>query len=266
MLINVLVAGGVLAAIGFILGALLWFASKTFHVEEDSRIDDITSCLPGANCGGCGYPGCSGYAAAIVNDGVPANLCGVADSAAVAKITDILGVEAIEHERKTAFVRCRGGNNIANKKYVYHGMNDCIAEARLLDGHMACKYGCIGFGTCTTVCPTHAISVVDGVAVVDQQKCIGCGVCANICPKHVIDIVPVSTRAFIACSSHDKGAVTKMNCASGCLGCKLCEKVCPHGAIKVDSNVASVDSSLCTACGACVEKCPIHIIKIYQGL
>ncbi len=264
MIVKVLIAGGILGGIGFILGAALWFAAKTFEVKQDDRIDKITACLPGANCGGCGYPGCAAYAAAMVNGGAKLDLCGVCDSEGVAKISEILGVEAVAHERKTAFVRCRGGNEIANKKYVYHGMADCIAEARLLDGHMSCKYGCIGFGTCATVCPTGAINVVDGVAVVTQEKCIGCGLCANICPKKVIDIIPVSTRAFVACSSHDKGAVTKANCASGCLGCKLCQKVCEHNAITINDNVARVDSALCVACGACVEKCPIHIIKIYN--
>lgn len=52
--------------IGALLGVMLGVASKVFHVEVDEREAKVTEMLPGYNCGGCGYPGCSGLAAALV--------------------------------------------------------------------------------------------------------------------------------------------------------------------------------------------------------
>ncbi len=262
MLIEVLIAGAILGAVGFLLGAALWFASKKFHVEKDDRIEKITACFPGANCGGCGYAGCSNYAEAIVHKGAPVTLCGGIGKEEAKIISDVLGIEPVYIEKKTAFVKCYGGLDISDRKYKYQGLDDCVAASRLHDGPMDCKYGCVGLGNCVKVCPTGAISVVLGVALVDKNTCIGCGVCAKACPKNIIDIVTVPVKAFVACSSHDKAAVTKKHCSLGCLGCKVCEKTCKYGAIKVIDNVAVVDNSLCTVCGACVEKCPIHIIEI----
>jgi electron transport complex protein RnfB len=63
---TVLYAVLILAWLGILLGLGLAFASKIFHVEVDTRVEDITAILPNANCGACGYPGCAGYAEAIV--------------------------------------------------------------------------------------------------------------------------------------------------------------------------------------------------------
>ena len=262
MIIKVLIAAAILGVIGLILGAALGFASKAFFVKEDERIAQITEVLPGANCGGCGYAGCSNYADSIVNNGTPINLCPSCKQDAVDKIAEIVGVSSETAVAKIAYVRCSGGNRYANKKFDYYGMNDCMAAARLLDGFMECKYGCLGFGNCVMACPEHAISVVDGIATVDEDNCIGCGICADACPKHVISIIDKDTKVRVKCSSQDKGAATKRNCNSGCLGCKICEKTCPKGAIKVTNNVASIDYELCDACGLCVEKCPKNIIKM----
>lgn len=262
MIINVVIAALILGASGLVLGAALSFASKVFFVEEDERIAKITELLPGANCGGCGYAGCSNYADAIVNNGQPINSCPSCKQEAIDAISEIVGVASASAEKKVAYVRCNGGNNFANKKYEYYGMNDCAAASRLLDGFMECKYGCLGFGNCASVCPNSAISIIDGVAVVDEKLCNGCGACAKICPKHVIDIIPADAKVRVRCSSHDKGATTKKNCNSGCLGCKICEKSCEHGAIKVVDNVATIDFTLCVQCNVCAEKCPKKIIKI----
>ncbi len=261
MLIKVIIAAAILGVIGLVLGAALSFASKVFYVKEDERIAQIIECLPGANCGGCGFAGCANYADAIVNNGEPINRCPGCKQSELDKISQIVGAEAVAAEPKVAHVRCSGGNLYANKKYEYYGMSDCAAASRLLDGFMECKYGCLGFGTCAAVCPQHAISVIDGVAVVDKTLCNGCGVCAKSCPKHVIDIIPRDTKVTVSCVSHDKGALTRKNCQSGCLGCKICEKTCEHGAIKVVDNVAVIDFSLCTGCGDCAQKCPKKIIK-----
>lgn len=65
----------VLGLTGLAMGLFLAFASKKFEVEVDPKIEQIMGILPGANCGGCGFPGCAGYAAAVVNEGAGMSLC-----------------------------------------------------------------------------------------------------------------------------------------------------------------------------------------------
>lgn len=262
MLTKILIAALVLAVTGALLGAALSFASKVFFVKEDERKALIAEKLPGANCGGCGFAGCAAYADSIISDGSPINLCPSCKQDQLDAISKIVGIDSVAAEPKVAHVKCSGGNLYANKKYEYYGMSNCEAAARLLDGFIECKYGCLGFGTCAKACPELAISIIDGVAVVDKDNCIGCGICADVCPKHVIDIIPKDTKVIVQCSSHDKGARTKNNCSSGCLGCKICEKTCQYGAITVTDNVANIDFSKCTHCGLCAEKCPKKIIRI----
>ena len=262
MIVNVIISALILGVIGLILGAALSFASKAFFVEEDGRIAQITELLPGANCGGCGFAGCSNYAGAIVTEGEPINRCPSCKQDTLDRISEIVGVESAQAVKLTAYVRCNGGNNFANKKYEYYGMSDCAAASRLLDGFMECKYGCLGFGNCAAVCPYGAISIIDGVAAVDEQTCVGCGACVKACPKHVISLIDANSNVRIRCSNKDKGAVTKKNCSSGCLGCKICEKNCEKGAVKVVDNVAVIDYELCDCCGTCAEKCPAKIINI----
>lgn len=262
MIINVIISALILGIIGLILGAALSFASKAFFVEEDSRIAQITALLPGANCGGCGFAGCSNYADAIVNDGEPINRCPSCKQNSLDEISRIVGAKAEKSIKLIAHVRCNGGNNYANKKYEYYGMNDCAAASRLLDGFMECKYGCLGFGNCAAVCPYGSINIINGVAVIDEKTCVGCGACVNTCPKNVISLIRADSSVRIRCSNKDKGALTRKKCSSGCLGCKICEKTCEKGAVKVVDNVAVIDYELCDSCGACAEKCPNKIINI----
>ena len=63
----ILKAVAIVLVIAILLGLLLAVADKFLKVEEDERITVVTSLLPNANCGGCGYPGCSGLAEALVN-------------------------------------------------------------------------------------------------------------------------------------------------------------------------------------------------------
>ncbi len=62
----ILIAFLALGIIGGILAYLLMVASKVLYVEEDVRVTKVTEALPGYNCGACGFPGCGGFADAIV--------------------------------------------------------------------------------------------------------------------------------------------------------------------------------------------------------
>jgi electron transport complex protein RnfB len=248
------------AALGGIFGLVLSIASKVFAVKVDERIPLITECLPGANCGGCGYTGCAAYAEAIAKGEADVNRCSAGGSEVSRRVAEVMGVEAGETVRKRAQVMCSGTHEHTIKKYVYEGAHDCVSAAKLGGGDKLCPNGCIGLGTCVSACKFNAIKIVDGIAAVDYRLCTGCGQCAAKCPKNIIRIIPFDSAHWVGCNSRDKGAAVRKYCDVGCFGCKMCEKVCEAGAIKVEDNIAAIDYSKCTDCGKCVEKCPRKII------
>ena len=258
---DILKAALAIGAVGLVLGVLLAIASRIFAVEKDEKAEAITEILPGANCGSCGFAGCSAYAEAISKDGAKINCCSPGGQAVSDKISGIMGVNAEAVEEKVAVVCCAGTDENAKKKYNYEGLNDCIAVSRLQGGgEKDCAFGCLGHGSCAKVCSRGAITMQNGIAVVDREKCGGCGECAEICPKKVIRIVPKNSKYVVKCVSCDKGAAMKTKCSVGCIGCKICEKNCPVGAISVTDNHAVIDYEKCTGCGICAQKCPKKII------
>lgn len=260
---EILYAVLVLGGLGAIFGLGLGLASKVFKVDRDIRIQQIMETLPCANCGGCGFAGCSAFATAVVEKGANPASCTVGGAACAEKVSAIMGVKAT-YERKTARVKCAGDCDRAPMKFQYHGLENCEAASKTAGGSKACTYGCLGEGSCVRVCEYDAISIVDGVAQVDESKCFGCGKCAAVCPRRLIEVVPVSKKYFVACMNEDKGAWMKDVCSAGCIGCKLCEKACESDAIAVENNLAKIDYAKCTACGACAEKCPRKIIHMTE--
>jgi len=255
--LNILLAVAVLGVMGLLLGLALAVASKFFAVEKDERIEKIAELLPGANCGGCGYAGCAGYAEAIIKGEAKLGACGGCRNND--KIAEILGVKADDISRMHAVILC--DRSCEGKKYNYDGDADCISAMRYAGGESTCSYGCLGYGNCMKVCKFDAISRdEDGKIVIDKEKCTACGACVEACPKNVIKIIPYDALYYVACSSHDKGKDMKFTCPNGCIGCGICAKNCPSGAISVENNLAVIDYSLCTSCGICAEKCPKKII------
>ncbi len=246
--------------LGLLMGALLALASKLFAVKKDEKAEAIKECLPGANCGGCGYSGCDAYASAVSAGDAPVNKCSVGGAEAASKIAQIMGVDAGEQVRMRAQVMCSGTGEYAKKKYIYEGIDDCVAASKIGGGDKMCKNGCIGLGTCVRACPFDAIVVEDGVAAVDYSKCKGCGICVSACPKGIIKLIPFDAKHWVGCMSVDDGKNTRKVCDVGCISCKLCQKNCPAGAINVDNFVASIDYDKCTGCDICTDKCPRHII------
>lgn len=246
--------------LGLLMGALLALASKLFAVKKDEKAEAIKECLPGANCGGCGYSGCDAYAAAVSSGEAPVNKCSVGGAEAASKIAQIMGVDAGAQVRMRAQVMCSGTGEYAKKKYIYEGIDDCVAASKIGGGDKMCKNGCIGLGTCVRACPFDAIVVENGVAAVDYSKCKGCGICVSACPKGIIKLIPFDAKHWVGCMSVDDGKNTRKVCDVGCISCKICQKNCPAGAINVDNFVASIDYDKCTGCDICTDKCPRHII------
>ncbi len=265
MLENIIYAVVVTAGVGLICGALLSAAARFMAVKEDRRVGKLRECLPGANCGACGYTGCDSYAKALVEEGAKTNLCVPGAAFVAEKVAAILGVEAEAVCELTAFVHCGGTDDVARDKAVYDGVKSCRAASMLYGGQKACAYACPGFGDCAAVCPTRAIVVENGVARISPALCIGCGLCEKTCPKHIISLIPRASRVALVCSNRESGATVRKECAKGCIACRKCEKACPTNAIKVENNLSHIDREKCVHCGKCAAVCPVHCIADFGG-
>ena len=258
---GIILAAVIVGGTGLFIGIFLGLADKQFAVEVDEKEEQILGVLPGNNCGGCGYPGCSGLAAAISKGEAPVNACPVGGAPVAAKVGAIMGVDAGEQIREVAFVKCAGTCEVAKQTYNDNGVHDCVMINMMQNGGpKACTFGGLGEGSCVQACPFDAIHIVDGVAVVDKDACKACGKCIAVCPRHLIELVPYEQKHLVQCSSRDKGKDVMSVCSVGCIGCKMCEKVCEFDAVKVVDNIAHIDPSKCTNCGKCAEKCPKKVI------
>lgn len=263
---EILIATAIVAAIGLLCAIMLVLAAKFFAVEEDETEKSIRACLPGANCGACGYAGCDGYAKALAADKgkntIKTNLCIPGADATAKEIADILGVEFEDVIEQVAVVHCYGDCTHTSRKMEYVGIQHCAAAKTMYGGDGKCTFGCIGLGDCVEVCPQNAICLEKGIAHIDTRKCIGCGICVRTCPQGVIGLMADVNSVIVTCNNKDKGAAARQKCTNACIGCKKCEKTCERGAITVVNNLATIDYSLCTGCGECARNCPVGCILI----
>lgn len=255
-----------LAAIGAIAAVILYFIAQRFKVEEDPRIDEVESVLPGANCGGCGKAGCRNFAESCVKatslDGL---LCPVGGSAVMQKVAGILGMEAAEATPRVAVVRCNGTCENRPRTSIYEGAGSCAIANSLYMGETGCAYGCLGCGDCVAACKFGAISIDEatGIPVVDIDKCTACGACVKACPRHIIELRKKGLKGrgvYVSCVNKDKGAVARKACSAACIGCSKCAKECKFEAITIADNLSYIDSDKCKMCRKCVEVCPTHAI------
>jgi Na+-translocating ferredoxin:NAD+ oxidoreductase RNF subunit RnfB len=260
---EILIPAVIVAGMGLILGLVLAVASKLMAVKKDETVEAIEAILPGANCGACGFSGCSGYAENLAKGDCKTNLCQPGGNEVAGKIAEILGTESEEVIPLRATVLCKGTCDNVKDKMEYKGLKSCLAANSLSAGKSNCKYGCIGFGDCVKSCDRGAISICNGVAVIDRDLCGGCANCVTACPKGIIKVIPADApKAAVFCKNEDKGPVAKQTCNASCIGCRICEKKCEFEAIKVDGFLASVDPEKCTGCGVCVSSCPRKCIEI----
>lgn len=255
-----------LVALGVLSALILYFVAQKFKVYEDPRIDTVESMLPGANCGGCGFPGCRGLSDALVKqDDISSLFCPVGGTAVMTPIAEFLGKAAPVKEPQVAEVRCGGSCSKRARTNQYDGASSCAVAASLYGGETGCTFGCLGKGDCVLVCNFDAIHMdpETGLPVVDESKCTACGACVKACPKMLIELRKQGVRnrrVYVACRNQDKGAVARKVCEAACIACGKCQKVCPFDAITIENNVAFIDSYKCKACRKCVMECPTGAI------
>lgn len=267
MSITVLLTIVSLCAIGVTAAVILYFVAQKFKVFEDPRIDEVEALLPGANCGGCGYPGCRGLAEAMVKANNLEGLnCPAGGADTMTNIAGYLGLEADAQAPKIAVVKCNGSCENRPRTNKYDGALSCTIAASLYGGETACQYGCLGCGDCVTACNFDAIHMDEktGLPVVDEDKCVACGACVTACPKKLIELRnqgPKGRRVFVSCMNNDKGGVARKSCKVACIGCMKCVKECPFDAIVVENNLAYIDYEKCKLCRKCVAVCPTGAIQ-----
>ena len=258
---EIIIPIAIFAGLGLVFGIILAVASKIFSVKRDEKAEKIDDVLPHANCGACGYSGCAAYAEAIAKgEAKELNLCTVGGEPVAKHIGEIMGVDVVAKKRYVARVMCSGSNQYSKKKYAYHGTADCLSAARLSGGDKMCPNACIGLGSCVSVCKYHALSVIDGVAVVNPENCVACRACVDICPKNIIQMVPYDSNFWVCCVSAENGPMTREHCDTGCISCRLCVKACEYDAISINDFHATIDYNKCVSCGKCMAVCPRHII------
>ncbi|WP_124318282.1 Fe-S cluster domain-containing protein, partial [Butyricimonas faecihominis] len=254
-----------LCAIGIASAVILYFVAQKFKVEEDPRIDTVESILPGANCGGCGKPGCRGFAEATVKatslDGL---FCPVGGAETMTKVAAALGMEVTVQTPQIAVVRCNGTCDHRQRTSQYDGYKSCAIEHSLYRGETDCTFGCLGCGDCVTACPFDAIHMDEnGLPVVSEEKCVACGACVKACPRNIIELRNKGVkgrRVFVCCVNKDKGNIARKACTAACIGCGKCVKECPFEAITLENNLAYIDFRKCRLCRKCVSVCPTHAI------
>jgi electron transport complex protein RnfB len=252
-----------LSALALVSSFLLAMVARAFAVPSNPKVEEIEGTLPGANCGGCGLPGCSELARRIAEGKADVDACPVGGDRVAKRVAEIMGkTYAGGGARNVALVLCAGDDQVAQKRFHYNGIKDCTSAAILFGGDKACRYGCLGLGTCAGVCPFDALHMLpNGLPVVEAAKCTACGKCVTACPKHIIKLVPVDKRVHILCSSHDKGARVRKMCTVGCIACTKCVKEAHEGAIAMQDNLAVVNYEFDIP-DAVAGVCPMGTIQV----
>lgn len=262
-------AGLVLLGVGVAFAVVLNIAHGRLKVERDPVVEAIEAALPGANCGGCGFPGCSAYAEALAEDHKLLGKCGPGGDPLMKQLAAVLGIEAGATAPVRPVVHCAAHQADRMGGGRYAGIKGC-SEAQTIAGAMGCPYGCLGFGDCVRACDFDAIDMVDGLARVDYHKCVGCGACVQACPRQIIELVPFTEEAMltVACSSVDKAKEVRSYCKVGCVGCGLCAKLEPT-TFQMRQNLAAIDYEQYgrwAASEKAIKKCPrAAMVLVGQG-
>jgi Na+-translocating ferredoxin:NAD+ oxidoreductase RNF subunit RnfB len=255
-----------LALLGTVAALVLYVVSRKFYVYEDPLIATVEDLLPGANCAGCGSPGCRSFAEKLVGtEDISDLFCPVGGNDVMHLVAETLGKEVAEKDPTVAVIRCQGSCEVRPKTTEYQGPRSCAISALIYSGETDCQYGCLGDGDCVEVCKFDAMYMDEttGLPVVITDKCTSCGMCVDACPRNIIEMRPKHKRdlkIFVGCLNEEKGGIAKKACSVACIGCSKCFDICPKDAIDMNNNLAYIDPEICTLCRKCVDVCPTHSI------
>lgn len=258
IIVTVAFATIIMLSLAILMGYILGWANRAFYVEVDPRIESINAALPAVNCGGCGFIGCQEYAEAIVKENAPITRCAPGGASSAEAIAKIMGLELLETVKLSPVIHCCSDKSTKLGLNEYKGITTCRA-ANMVSGIQGCSYGCLGFGDCFNACNYGAITIKNGLAVINYEKCVGCGACAKTCPRTIISMVPfkVNEIAVVACSNKDFIKETRSVCTLGCIACKACTKV--NSNYKMTGNLARLDYDsydISSNFDAAIAKCP----------
>ncbi|MBS1828462.1 MAG: 4Fe-4S binding protein [Acidobacteria bacterium] len=259
---DLLMAGGIMAAFGSVLAAIIAIANKKLYVFEDPRIDEVEGMLPGANCGACGSAGCRNFAEKVVSKEAAPGKCTVSAPSNIVAIASLLGVSAGAEEKRVAKLACAGGSNVARNHARYAGLGSCRAAALIGGGGKGCSWGCLGLADCMRVCDFDAIHMDEhGLPVVTESKCTACGDCVEVCPKSLFSIHVVSHRLWVACKNLLNGDMAESECEVACTACGRCAADAPAGLVQIVNNLAVVDYSKNNLANQTpIQRCPTGAI------
>ena len=252
----------IIVIVGLLTGIAIAIVSRLFGTEADPMEENLKALLPGANCGGCGFAGCGGYAKALAEGTAKPGLCAAQKAEDLEKMVAMLGVAAEAKEPLVAVVMCNGDDINASRQAQYNGINDCRNAAIVAGGAKTCVFGCLGLGSCARVCPFGAIEITEHhIAVVHRELCRGCGRCVQVCPKKLIRLVPKSAEVNVLCSNPMKGPAKFKACKAACIGCGKCVREAPDNMhIDTGTSLAKVNYENPPS-EALANVCPTHALR-----
>ncbi len=257
----------VFSALGLIFGFALAATAARFHVPTNPLVDAVRERLPSANCGACGFAGCTAYAEAVVEQpDVQANLCVPGRQHVADDVAELTSKQVGTVRDSVVTLRCHGTSAFARTEATYAGIGTCAAASLIFGGPKACKNGCLGLADCVHACPFGALRMTDdNIPAVDLDLCTGCAICVTTCPKALFDLYPRRHRVLLSCTARDKSSIVRATCAVGCTLCRKCVAKCPAGAIVWNGSTIVLDHDTCLAYGpscneVCVDICPSAIL------